>query len=134
MKSYNEVKNIKKEFETASCALNKELILDLCNTIISLYKCEIEISDAQKETIRMEGRGKKFSIISKGSPSTTKVYYGDSQLPNIQSIVVSGDVKNPALNAEIVFNLNGSNCDLEVDLENMGISFGTDKFKLVLIK
>jgi len=73
---------------------------------------------------------KKFRIVSEGT-RRTKIFYGDFLIPCVTSVVVSADVKNPILKAEITLNLCGSNCDLEIDQENMIINLGGKRFKLV---
>lgn len=77
---------------------------------------------------------KMFRIVSEGSPFTTNIYYGDEKIPCVKKVVVSADVKSPVLRAEVVLNLVGSNCNLEIDYENMIISFGNERFKLIPVE
>lgn len=132
--SYNGVVDIKKEFEEDSLALNHELVITLCDQIISFYKLEHGTSsEEEKMKIRTKGK-KKFSIVSGGSPFTTNVYYNGEKLPYVKKVIISVDAEDPALRAEVVLNSDCSDCDLEVDFENMIINFGNEHFKLVPIK
>lgn len=88
------------------------------------------ISGKCEEETKTE-REKKFRIVSEGNPFTTNIYYGDEKISCVKKVVVSADVKNPVLQAEVVLNLNGSNCDLEINYENMIISFGGQQFYLI---
>lgn len=132
--SYDGVVDIKKEFEADPLRENRELVIAFCDQIISLYKLESKISEKQKEKIRMGERKGKFSVVSEGGPFTTSVYYEDKKISCVKRAAVSVGVGDPVLRAEAVLNLDASNCDLEIDLENMIISFGEKRFKLVPVK
>lgn len=128
---YDKIVEIKKEFEKDHNALNRELIIKLCNNLIILYKDISGVSEDEKEKIGMGERKGKFSIVSKGSPFTTNLYYGDEKIPCVKEIIVSIDAEDPVLRAEAILNLDGSNCNLEIDYENMIISFGGQQFYLI---